>query len=226
MIIKRYFTTIKKSLSKKPILPKQTSSSSSENASDVSIVIFDFIIKKICLKTSNHIYLLKSQFFVDFKTTTARGGRGGDGMVSFMHLKGNEFAGPDGGDGGNGGNVIFKACENVKSLNRLQSIYEAEHGEPGRSYHMRGKNGKDLLIRVPIGSSFKFVENNEICAHLKDKNAEFVACRGGDGGKGNAYYLSNDNRRPRQFEHGKPGQEFTFHAQLNIIADAAFVSLF
>jgi GTP-binding protein len=145
-------------------------------------------------------------------------------MVSFMHLKGNEFAGPDGGDGGNGGSVIFRADSNVKSLNRVQSIYQAESGQDGMTYHMRGKNGKDLEIRVPVGTVFRSVDGT-VETELKSPEATFVATRGGAGGKGNAYYLANDNRRPRQFEHGRPGEEITFEVQLNIIADAAFVSI-
>jgi GTP-binding protein len=162
---------------------------------------------------------------VDYKVSTVRGGSGGDGMVSFMHTKENEFAGPDGGDGGNGGSVIFRADLNVKSLNKLQSIYQAESGEDGLTFHMRGKNGKDLVVRVPMGTLFKSA-NGEVESELRKHDATFVATRGGAGGKGNAYYLANDNRRPRQFEYGKPGEEVTLEVQLNIIADAAFVNFF
>lgn len=154
--------------------------------------------------------------------TTVRGGRGGDGMVSFMHLKYNEWAGPDGGDGGDGGSVVFQADSNITSLNRLQSIYQADHGENGASCHMRGKNGRTLVVGVPIGTTFMDM-NGQVLACLKQNEKKYIAAHGGPGGKGNAYFLANDNREPRQFETGKPGQENTVQVQLNIIADAVLV---
>ena len=139
-----------------------------------------------------------------------------------MHTKEKEFAGPDGGDGGHGGSVVFKACLNVKSLNKLQSIYNADDGVDGMGYHKRGKNGQNLIIKVPIGTSLVSLDG-KINSELRQNDASFIAVRGGPGGKGNAYYLSNENRYPTHFELGKPGEEISFHAQLNIIADAALV---
>ncbi len=148
-----------------------------------------------------------------------------------MHLKGNEFAGPDGADGGHGAHIIFKADSNLKSLNRINSIYTAENGENGRALNMRGKNGQHLTIKVPIGTIFKITasqqeeeQQNEVDLNKHDQM--FIAARGGVGGKGNAYYLTNENRKPIQFEHGHPGEIFTYNLELKLIADAALVSIY
>ncbi|RNA25618.1 mitochondrial ribosome-associated GTPase 2 [Brachionus plicatilis] len=198
MILKRYFRSSAiaygKTLSPDPKLPKKT--------------------KKDTLSIS--------QFFIDHKTTRVKGGNGGDGLVSFMHLKGNEFAGPDGGDGGNGGHVIFKIEPGLKSLNKIQSIYEAENGEEGRSFHMKGKSGQHLVIKVPVGTIFRS-DNGHIIEELNEKKTMFVSARGGAGGKGNHYYLSNDNKRPTQFESGHKGEQFVYDLELKLIADAALI---
>lgn len=150
-----------------------------------------------------------------------------------MHLKGNEFAGPDGADGGHGAHIIFKADSNLKSLNKINSIYTAENGENGRALNMRGKNGQHLTIKVPIGTIFKIIttqekeeqqQKNEVDLNKHDQM--FIAARGGAGGKGNAYYLTNENRKPIQFEHGHPGEIFTYNLELKLIADAALVSIY
>ena len=111
----------------------------------------------------------------------------------------------------------------LKSLNKLQSIYEAEEGGVGRHYHMRGKDGRHLQVAVPDGTVIK----NELGEIVVELNAatqpKHVVARGGSGGKGNAYFLSNLNRRPTQSEPGRPGQQFIYHVELKLIADAALV---
>jgi len=150
-----------------------------------------------------------------------------------MHLKGNEFAGPDGADGGHGAHIILQADSNLKSLNKINSIYTGEQGENGHALNMRGKNGQHLTIKVPIGTICKKLinsnepnnnNNNNIMVELTKHDQIFIAARGGSGGKGNAYYLSNENRRPIQFEHGHPGETFNYELELKLIADAALVS--
>jgi GTP-binding protein len=155
-----------------------------------------------------------------------RGGNGGDGVVSFLHTKEKEKAGPDGGDGGNGASVVFQADRNVKSLNKLASIIKAPNGEKGMHYNMRGRNGKDLVINVPVGTSFRLQNSTEVAGELRKHAATFVASRGGPGGKGNSYYLANNNRYPVQFEYGVLGDEYTYEIQLNIIADAILVRIY
>ena len=154
--------------------------------------------------------------------TTVKAGNGGDGFVSFMHLKETEWAGPDGGDGGNGAHIIFKAEPGLKSLNKIKSMYNAEDGETGRSYNMKGKGGEHLVVKVPVGTVLK-TQDGQVCFDFKTKTSKFIAARGGAGGKGNSYYLANDNKRPTQFEHGHKGEKFTYNVELNLIADAALV---
>lgn len=158
------------------------------------------------------------------------------------NLKKNEFAGPDGGDGGNGGHVVFRVKEGMKSLNHVRAKYAAENGEQGRSYHRRGKNGQHVVVELPTGSIIRTVNENSNSDNNRSEeennsnnsetssielNAEkissYVAARGGAGGKGNHYYLSNDNRKPRQFEVGHVGEKKTYHIELKLIADAALV---
>jgi GTP-binding protein len=142
--------------------------------------------------------------------------------VSFMHLKETEWAGPDGGDGGNGGHVIFKGQPGLKSLNTIRSVYKAESGENGRAYHMQGKSGKHETIRVPMGTLFKDAQD-ELIFEISEERPVFIAARGGRGGKGNYYYLTNDNKAPRQFEKGHAGEEKCFFIELKLVADAALI---
>lgn len=136
----------------------------------------------------------------------------------------NEFLGPDGGDGGNGGHVIFQVQPGIKSLNQIKAKYAAGNGEKGRSYHMTGKNGKNVLVNVPTGTILRDEAGELIVELNQDKISSFVAARGGAGGKGNYYFLSNDNKRPRQFELGHKGQQKLYNMELKLIADAALVS--
>ena len=137
----------------------------------------------------------------------------------------NEFAGPDGGDGGNGGHVIFEIQPGLKSLNQIRAKYSAENGENGCGYHMRGKDGKHVVVKVPPGTILRDAAGNLVVELNQDKIKKYVAARGGAGGKGNYYYLTNDNKRPKQFELGHKGQENLYHMELKLIADAALVRI-
>jgi GTPase len=99
--------------------------------------------------------------------------------------------------GGNGGHIIIKADNSLKSLNKIKTFYCAEDGGDGRPYHMRGKNAKHLTLNVPVGTILKD-ENGDSIADLSLNDTIFIAARGGAGGKGNHYYLTNDNRKPQQ----------------------------
>ena len=111
----------------------------------------------------------------------------------------------------------------LKSLNKIQSLYKAEDGLDGRSKHMKGKSGEHLVIKVPNGTIFKRPDGQEIVV-LDRKISKFIAARGGVGGKGNHYYLTNENRKPMEFELGHEGQEVSLNLELKLLADAAFVS--
>ncbi len=106
-----------------------------------------------------------------------KAGNGGDGLVSFMRLKCNEFAGPDGGDGGHGGHVIFKGDHNLKSLNKISSLITADSGENGKSYHMRGKNADHLIVPVPLGTAIKAVNSNFLI-DIESHDQKYIAAHG------------------------------------------------
>lgn len=142
-----------------------------------------------------------------------------------MNTKEKAFAGPDGGDGGNGGHIIFKSDTNLKSLNKIKSKYEAQSGVGGRSFHMKGKSGEHLVIKVPVGTLIKD-QNNELIYEFSQKKSQFIAARGGAGGKGNAYFLTNNRRAPTDYEPGHKGEECALNIELKLIADAALVRLF
>lgn len=112
----------------------------------------------------------------------------------------------------------------MKSLNKVQSLYQAENGVAGRSSHMKGKSGEHLIIKVPVGTLLKD-QNMELVKDLTENEMMYLAARGGAGGKGNYYYLSNDNKKPTQFELGHKGEEITLNLELKLIADAALVFL-
>lgn len=114
----------------------------------------------------------------------------------------------------------------MKSLNKIHSLYQADSGENGRGSNMKGKSGKHMIIKVPNQTIFKTKEGEEIITLELDKISKFIAARGGVGGKGNAYFLSNDNKKPMQFEHGHKGEEVTMFVELKLMADCAFVGFF
>lgn len=160
--------------------------------------------------------------FVDFTRVRVIGGHGGDGCLSFLRLPFNEWAGPDGGDGGNGGHVIFEASRSVKSLERVKSQCIGESGANGRNKHRHGKNAPHTYIQVPVGTFFKDV-NEEIVVDLKKDGDLFVAARGGAGGHGNHYFLSNEERAPTVYEEGAQGQEQLLFSEMRVMAHVGLV---
>jgi len=114
------------------------------------------------------------------------------------------------------------ADDSLKSLNKIKSKYQAESGIEGRNFHMKGKNGEHLVIKVPVGTLLKDVNEN-IIFEMTNKNSKFIAARGGSGGKGNYYFMTNERRAPQEFEVGHVGQEMLLNIELKLIADAALV---
>uniref|UniRef100_T1JHZ1 OBG-type G domain-containing protein n=1 Tax=Strigamia maritima TaxID=126957 RepID=T1JHZ1_STRMM len=160
--------------------------------------------------------------FIDWRRAQVSGGRGGDGACSFMHLWCNANAGPDGGDGGNGGHVIFKACSQITSLAHIESIYRGLPGEKGYSKDCHGKSAEHTIIQVPIGTTFKSTEG-KLVNDLDDEGQIFVAARGGAGGKGNHFFLSNEVRAPLVSEMGAEGEAHTYVIELKTIADVGLI---
>nr|XP_004410221.2 PREDICTED: mitochondrial ribosome-associated GTPase 2 [Odobenus rosmarus divergens] len=159
--------------------------------------------------------------FVDHRRVLIRGGRGGDGVSCFHSEPRKEFGGPDGGDGGNGGHVVLRADQQVKSLSSVLSRYQGSHGEAGGRKNCSGRSGALLYIRVPVGTLVK--EGREVVADLWCPGKEYIAALGGAGGKGNRFFLANDNRAPVTCTPGQPGQERVLFLELKTVAHAGMV---
>ncbi|GAB6026194.1 hypothetical protein CHUAL_012405 [Chamberlinius hualienensis] len=164
----------------------------------------------------------QKEAFVDFKRLKVKGGNGGNGCLAFLHLKRNEMAGPAGGDGGNGGHVIFEADSQIKSLQHVESQYSAEDGEKGYSKDCFGKNGEHVFIKVPCGTIVKDLDM-AVVADLESSGDSYLAARGGAGGKGNHFFLSNTNRAPQVREAGAAGESFVYHLEMQTIAHVGLI---
>ncbi|KAK6047312.1 Obg family GTPase CgtA [Cooperia oncophora] len=160
----------------------------------------------------------KAGTFVDYRRVRCIGGNGGDGMVSFFRGYRKPFGGPDGGDGGNGGHVLFKASLHAKDLSHLRSIEKARNGEFGGSKSCHGKSADHLEIRVPIGTLFK--NDGTVVFELVNEGDIFVGARGGAGGHGNQFYVSNEVRKPYKAEIGGRGEEVVYDVEMRVIATA------
>ncbi len=163
---------------------------------------------------------------VDTITLKASAGRGGDGVVRWLHLRGKEKGGPSGGDGGRGGNVVFRAVRDLGILARYKGRgeFKAESGKAGGNSNMHGADGAHVIIEVPVGSFVTHVETKASFELLND-NEEVVALSGGEGGVGNAHFKSSTNQNPFESRPGKTGQSGTFIVELKIIADAGIIGL-
>ncbi|MDO8265495.1 MAG: GTPase ObgE [Candidatus Saccharibacteria bacterium] len=163
--------------------------------------------------------------FVDNSRVLIKAGDGGGGIVSFHRTRGNSKGGPDGGDGGHGGDVVFMASKNQNTLAnfRYQKELKAEDGNNGYKKNQHGKNGKDLIVAVPIGTQIRI--KDKIVADLTEDNQKEVVAIGGTGGFGNAHFISSTRQTPRFAEKGEKGDEFEAELELKIIADVGLVGL-
>ncbi len=163
--------------------------------------------------------------FIDELKLSIFAGKGGDGIVSWMHEKGIDHAGPGGGDGGNGGNVYLKGVHDIARLSEYRFIkdFNAENGGNGMGNCMHGKSGDDLTIEVPIGSVFTNLETNESVEVLSEEPIFFL--KGGRGGYGNDHFKSSKNIRPRESTPGKPGEGGEYFVELKLVVDLGFVGL-
>jgi GTP-binding protein len=166
--------------------------------------------------------------FLDQAKIFLRSGAGGDGAVSFRREKFVEFGGPDGGDGGRGGNIVF---ESVAGLNTLIDFRYSQHFKAGRGQHGMGRErtgagADDLVIRVPVGT--QIIDDDDDQTLLADFTAvgqRIVMLRGGEGGKGNAFFKTSTNRAPREFEPGGDSAEAWVWLRLKLIADAGLLGM-
>lgn len=163
--------------------------------------------------------------FVDYAKIYIAAGKGGDGAVAFRREKYVPKGGPAGGNGGKGGDVIFEANENLHTLLdfKYKRKYEAEKGENGGKSLKDGRNGKDTIIKVPVGTVIKDAETEEILADLDENGKRVVIAKGGKGGKGNSNFATSTNQTPRYAEDGKPGEERFVILELKLIAEVGLV---
>jgi len=169
--------------------------------------------------------LVKTRTFVDHVVVHARAGKGGDGSSSFRREACVPEGGPDGGDGGRGGHVIFKGSHDVDSLIALYFAPQlfAEDGVPGRGQKMFGRRGKDLVVRVPCGTSVFEAESGEQLADIVEHDQEVVIAHGGKGGLGNVHFRTSSHQVPTEHTPGEEGEEFRLRLELKTIADAGLL---
>jgi GTP-binding protein len=163
--------------------------------------------------------------FVDTAKVVVKAGSGGIGAVSFRHEKFIDKGGPDGGDGVDGGNVIFVASESENTLAnfRFQKELAAEDGASGGKNRRHGKNGEDLLVKLPVGT--QILASGELAADLVASGEQALIASGGRGGFGNAHFTSSTRQAPKFAEYGEPGEVKTLALELKMIADVGLIGL-
>lgn len=163
--------------------------------------------------------------FVDIAKISVKAGKGGNGSVAFRREKYIPMGGPAGGDGGDGGSVILVADEGLRTLMdfRYKKHYHAENGEDGRGKKQYGSAGEDLYLRVPVGTLVKDAETGIVLADLKTHGQQYVAARGGRGGKGNVKFKSSIRRTPRFAQPGTKGDEREIILELKLLADVGLI---
>ena len=165
--------------------------------------------------------------FLDQVKIFVKAGNGGSGSASMRREKFIEYGGPDGGNGGKGASIILKAERNLNTLvdYRYTQHFKAEKGENGKGKNKTGKTGKDLILKVPIGTQILEEDNKTLLFDFKNEKEEFVVAIGGRGGLGNTNFKSSTNRAPRKFTKGTMGEEFWIWLQLKTIADVGIIGL-
>ena len=163
--------------------------------------------------------------FIDEVVITVKSGKGGDGSVAFRREKYVQFGGPDGGDGGKGGDIIFEADANINTLIDFQykKMFKAQNGEDGQKKKMFGKNGEDLIIKVPVGTQIRDFESSKLILDMKENGMKKILLKGGRGGYGNVHFKSSTRRTPKIAEKGGEGSEIKIKMELKLIADVALV---
>jgi len=162
--------------------------------------------------------------FVDKAYIRVRAGKGGDGAVSFHREKYVAAGGPDGGDGGRGGDVVFVADTNKTTLMefKYKTKYNAPEGDPGRSRQCTGRDGEDLIIKVPMGTLIREKESGRLLADISDDQPVIIA-KGGRGGWGNQHFATPTRQIPKFAKPGFPGEEFELQLELKLLADVGLV---
>jgi GTP-binding protein len=164
---------------------------------------------------------------IDEAVIYVKAGDGGSGCVSFRREKFIPRGGPDGGDGGKGGDVVIVGKQSLTNLSDFQykRIYRAEKGKNGAKKNKRGRDGKDVIISVPLGTTVYDEKNGAPLCDITRDQETFIVAKGGKGGKGNVHFATPTHRTPFEYEHGKDGEERHLRLVLKILADVGIVGL-
>ncbi len=165
--------------------------------------------------------------FLDLAKVYIRSGAGGGGCVSFRREKFMEYGGPDGGDGGTGGSVWVEVVDGLNTLIdfRYQQHFFANNGQPGKGQQRTGKDGDDIILRVPVGTEILDEDQETVIADLTEVGQRFLLARGGNGGFGNLHFKSSTNQAPRRSNPGQEAVERTLWLRLKLIADVGLLGL-
>jgi len=163
--------------------------------------------------------------FIDEAKIKIAGGHGGPGCVSFRRETFAPRGGPDGGDGGDGGSVVFVASTQLGTLQdfRFKRVYQAPAGEHGSGANKAGCDGDDIVLRVPVGTVIKDSETGEVLVDFAQDGQEWVACKGGRGGKGNAHFVTSTHQAPKFAQPGEEGESREIIMELKLLADVAII---
>ncbi|MGM0445208.1 MAG: GTPase ObgE [Bacillota bacterium] len=163
--------------------------------------------------------------FVDEVIFKVKSGDGGNGVVSFRREKYEAMGGPDGGDGGHGGNIVLVVDEGLNTLSdfKYNNFYKAPSGTHGKGKNQRGKDGKDLYLKVPPGTLVYNDDTDELLADLKEDAQEYILAKGGKGGRGNARFKKSTRKAPKFAENGEKGETLKVRLELQLLADVGLV---
>ena len=163
--------------------------------------------------------------FIETARVLIKSGKGGDGAISFRREKYVPLGGPDGGDGGKGGNVIFVVDTGITTLLdfKYKRKFVAQDGQNGGTSKCYGKDGEDLIVKVPLGTLIKDSESGKIMCDLSHKDDTYVVARGGKGGKGNFKFATPTRQAPKYAEPGMPGEERFINLELKLLADVGLL---
>lgn len=165
--------------------------------------------------------------FLDQAKIYVKAGDGGNGCVGFRREKYVEFGGPDGGDGGRGGNVVFEAAHNLNTLIdfRYQQHFKAERGTDGAGQNRTGRNGNDVVIKVPVGTEILSDDKDDVLADLREDGQRITLLKGGNGGFGNTHFKGPSNQAPDRANPGLIAPEMWVWLRLKLIADVGLIGL-
>ncbi len=163
--------------------------------------------------------------FIDEAKIRVKAGDGGNGCMAFRREKFVPRGGPSGGDGGRGGDIVMESTQRHNTLLyfRFNPEHKAERGEHGMGSNCTGREGKDIVLKVPVGTVVYNAETGELLHDFQQPDERLIVARGGRGGRGNQHFATSTHQAPREHEMGYPGEEFTLRLELKVLADIGIV---